>query len=93
MYFVVFLCEPQRYAVIPCHWVRDDNDEIWDRFINRGLNSSQNYLCYWSSENNSEQYLGAPSGFMRPNFTAPINIQFPCDEATYICRIVKFRGK
>lgn len=93
MYFVVYMTEPRKYAVIPCHWIQDANDEIWDKFINDGLNSSQQYLCYWASENNSVQYRGAPIDFYEPNFEAARASEFPRDEATYICRIVKFNGK
>lgn len=93
MFFVVYLVEPKKYAVIPCHWIHDDNDEIWDKFINNGLNSSQKYLCYWASEIDSAEYRGSPNDFYEPNFEAPRSSVFPCNEATYVCRIVKFRGK
>lgn len=93
MYFVVFLSEPRKYAVIPCHWIFDPNGDIWDKFINNGLNSSQNYMCYWSSEERSIEYRGAPSEVIFPNFDAPRTSEFPHNEATYICRIVKFRSK
>lgn len=93
MYFVVYLSEPQRYAVIPCMWVYDENDEMWERFMNNGLNSSQHYLCYWASANESEAFLGAPRNFYQPNFAAARATQFPCGEGTYVCRIMKFKGK
>lgn len=93
MYFIVFLLEPKKYAVIPCFWVLDENEAIWDRFVNSGLNSSQKYLCYWASENGSERYRGAPSEYVAPNFAANRSLQFPCNEGTFLCRIVKYRSK
>lgn len=91
MYFVVFLIEPIRYAVVPCYWIYDPNNELWDKFVNTGLNSSQNYLCYWASERNSENYLGSPIDVLEPDFAASRASFFPCLEGTYTCRIVKFK--
>lgn len=94
MYFVVYLCEPQKYAVIPLRWIYDPENDIWDRFMNKGLNSSQKYKCYWRSENNSEEFgCGSPDNIVNPNFTAALATQFPCNEGTFICRIIKFACK
>lgn len=93
MFFVVFLCEPQKYAVVPFRWIYDPNNNIWDRFMNKGLNSSQKYRCYWASEHNSEEFRGSPDNCADPNFAAAPGTQFPCDEGTFICRIIKFACK
>lgn len=58
-----------------------------------GMNSAQNYLCYWASQNGSEKYLGAPAELYEPNFAAQRAMHFPCDNGTYICRIVKYKGR
>lgn len=85
--------EPQLYAVIPCYWVYDPNDALWDEFVNTGLNSSQKYVSEAQySEDDSAEYLGAPNENFEPNFAAPRELQFPCTEGTYLCRIVKFKG-
>lgn len=92
MYFVVYLIEPKRYAVIPCYWIYDEDGELYNKFMNTGLNSSQKYLCYWSSANNSVEYSGAPDDF-EPNFNAARSTLFPVDEGTFPCRIAYFRGE
>lgn len=93
MYFVVYLIEARRHAVIPCYWIYDTKDEMWDKFVNSGLNSSQKYLCYWKSENDSVEYIGAPNEFVEPNFNVPRSTQFPVDEATFYCQIIHFKGE
>lgn len=93
MYFVVYLVEPEKYAVIPTSWIYDPRNEIWNKFVNTGLNSSQMYLCYWASDENSAEYIGAPQLNVEPNFMAPPTTIFPCRDGTYRCRIVKFNGK
>lgn len=92
MFFVAYLVEPKRYVVIPTFWVYDPRNEIWNKFVNTGLNSSQNYLCYWASDEGSEEYLGAPNFNLEPDFTATLASIFPRRSATYKCRIVKFDG-
>lgn len=93
MFFIVYLVEPQLYVVIPSYWIQDRNCELWDKFVNTGLNSSQNYVCYWTSEDNAvDEYLGAPNGTLEPNFLAPRASNFPCAEGTFICRVVHFKG-
>lgn len=91
MYFIVFLVGPRVYAVIPCNWIYCARGEIWEKFINNGLNSSQSYVCYWASENESIEYLAAPNDDFEPNFAAIRADTFPCNEGTYICRITKFK--
>lgn len=93
MYFIVYLIEARKYAVIPCYWILDAADELWDKFVNPGLNSSQQYLCYWKSENHSTEYFGAPNGFFEPNFNTPLSSEFPVNEGTFYCRIVHFKGE
>lgn len=92
MFFVVYLVEPQTYAVIPCCWIYDENRQLWDKFVNKGLNNSQNYICYWASNNRSVSFLGAPNDIFDPNFAAPRSSTFPCAEATFTCRIIYFKG-
>lgn len=91
MYFIVYLVEPKVHVVIPTYWIFGAHDKLWDKFVNSGVNSSQKYLCYWLSENNSIEFLGAPND-RQPDFTAKRVSHFPCSEGTYVCRIVKFRG-
>lgn len=91
MYFVVFLTEPKVNVVIPYEWIQGPAKFLWEKFVNHGLNSNQNHLCYWASEN-SVEYFGYPGVAVPPDFTSPRAMAFPCNEGTYTCRIVHFKG-
>lgn len=93
MYFIVYLLEPKQHVVIPSYWIYDEEGDLWDKFVNTGLNSSQKYLCYWASADNSNEGLGAPNDFVEANFDASRSARFPVNEGTYLCRIIKFKGE
>lgn len=100
MYFTVFLIEPRLHVLVPHHWIYDPEDDIYTKFLNSGLNSSQQYKCYWKSTSTSlDQFvLDLPNPNFVPiydeaNFDAPRATVFPCDEGTYACKLVKSESK
>lgn len=85
MYYVVYLIHPRKYIVVPCHWVRDGETTVLEKFVDRGLNSNQKHLVFWSRER----------GHVQPNFSANIANEFPCREleACFMCFILKYKCK
>lgn len=90
MYYVVYLKEASRYAVLPCRWVKGGDSTILQKFVNKGLNSNQTHICYYSNEVDEEDYAALRAH--RPNFGARISNVYPCDEdeAIYHCFVLKF---
>lgn len=89
-YYIVYLIKPQKYAVIPFHWLRDGDSSILEKFVNNGLNSNQTHLCYYSRR------VGAVQDAAHvPNFNVNVSSQFPCndDDACYRCFVLKFKGE
>lgn len=94
MFFVVYLQEADEYAVVPENWIRDLKQLVFEKFVNAGLNSDQNHLCYFSTQENAIiNEKREPNPKFEPKFNAPRATQFPCNEGTYECRIVKYHRK
>lgn len=48
MFYVVYLTDAEVFLVIPCKWLRDGAGYVLEKFVDKGLNSNQKHLCYWS---------------------------------------------
>lgn len=92
-YYVVYLKEAERYAALPYHWVLAGDSTILEKFVNKGLNSNQTHICYFSNEVDMEDAAALRAHI--PNFRARVSYEFPCDEdeATYHCFVLKFKCK
>lgn len=80
MFFIVFLTKNREYVVIPTKWIKGDENDLWKKFINLGLNSVQTHLCFYSET----LYFS-----LKPNFGAARVVNFP-EDGIYTCRIVRF---
>lgn len=68
MFFVVFLESESKYVVIPITWI-NNGTELWEKFVNKGVNSNQTHLCFYSIEN--RQAFGVDGKIIQtflPNF-------------------------
>lgn len=90
MYFVTYLEDVNGYVVIPKTWIKNENI-IFEKFINqKGLNSDQTYLCYWTSNPEAVDENGEPKIAFAPDFGAEIMYEFPCTEGCFFGRLVSY---
>lgn len=84
MFYVVYLIDAKKFLTIPAHWLRNGLGVILEKFVDKGVNSNQKHLCYWS------KYYDAVE-----KFGIGVSTEFPCrgDEACYNCFVLKFKGK
>lgn len=92
-FFVVLLEESNKYVIVPENWVRDLEKIVFEKCAKYGLNSDQLHLCYYSTQENAQDERGEPNPLFPPNFNAPLAIDFPCEEGTFQCRILKYTRK
>lgn len=85
-FVVVYLLRAREFVVIPEYWVQDLNNA---KLKNYGKNSNQDYLIFWSANND---YPNLPRA---ANFNANFDFQYhqTIDEVCYLGRIKKFFGK
>lgn len=89
MYFVVFIFDSGSHHIIPTTWVKD-MEENWQKFINRGLNSSQKFTVYFSNRDEAMIH-DQPDMNYEPVFTNEAKV-FP-QEGCYYAKILKYFGK
>lgn len=90
MYFVVFLetIAESKYVVIPITWINNGPD-LWQKFVNKGLNTNQTHLCFYSKKNNQAfDGNGKIKETFLPNFGED-NIK----QQLFECKIVKYFSK
>lgn len=96
MFVVVYLVDARAYTVIPKEFIYKLLEE---NVFNKGLNSNQNRLVYFSAElfDVLQNGVDAARGTYIPNFNLPVTQQFPppddLQETCYIARMKKFFGK
>lgn len=89
MFYIVFLVEPKINVVIPKSWILDVEDN-WEKFVNKGLNSTQKFLCFWSEAEHA-QIDGKPNPNFKPQFNN-VNHVFPA-EGCYFGKLVHFKSE
>lgn len=91
MYMIVHILRADIFVVIPERWIYDieKKNEI---FLNRGMNSNQCHVCFWTDNANARDAQGAILLNFEPNFRASFNVHFPM-EGCYLCKIIKAKGK
>lgn len=47
-YFIVYLRQLKKYVVLPASWIKGIENHF-EKFVNNSLNSSQQFLCYYTS--------------------------------------------
>lgn len=85
-----------KYIVIPSTWLRDDLDVMEAYMANSGINVDQTHLCYYSQQSGATIMADGraiPNGEFEPNFRAAMSDYFPCDEGTFYCLVVDFKGQ
>lgn len=82
-YYVLYLINPRVFVVVPYNWLRGGDSSILEKFVDKGLNSNQKHLCFYSREGEH----------VAPNFHANIANEFPSREAEacYHCFVIKFK--
>lgn len=92
-YFCVYLIGPNVFVVVPQTWIKQF-DQHWEKFVNYGLNTTQNFLVFFSQE--PDAIIGSgnntkPNKDYKPTFSQP-RTDFP-NEGTYVARLIKFKSK
>lgn len=94
MFYVVRLIDFSVNIVIPQNWIQD-NRKILERYMYYGIKKTQTHLCYYSQKNCAiimADDIMIPNGNFEPNFRAPMSSIFPCDEGTFRCQVIAFKG-
>lgn len=85
-YIAVYLKRPQRYVVVKDNFVQDSTNA---KLMNNGRNRNQDFLVFWSANNNVVNWDA------NPDFNSTLSEVY--EETTagvcYIGRIIKFFGK
>lgn len=85
-FVVVYLLRAKKFIVIRKNWVQDLMNA---KLMNNGRNSNQNFLIFWSANENVANFN------VQPNFDAPLSSRYEetVDEICYLGRIIKFFGE
>lgn len=70
MYFVVYLQTLKKNVVLPAAWIQGIGDHF-EKFMNRSINTSQLFLCYYTT-NNDAFVNGCPNKDFVPDFDSDI---------------------
>lgn len=71
MYFVVYIIKLKRYVVVPSTWIFGFDEQL-EKFVNYSLNRSQNFLCYYTT--NEDAFIdGCPNAHFEPNFNVMVD--------------------
>lgn len=89
MYFVVYLLNDRINIIVPKTWIRD-SDEQMEKFVNRGLNSNQKILCFWSQNPFAFDSNGRPKMEFFPNSNKQAT-NFP-EEGWHLCKLKRFHS-
>lgn len=96
MFVVVYLVDANAYTVVPKEFVYQ---LIEENVLNKGVNSNQNRLIYFSNELFDVLQSGVDNGHEThiPNFNLPTTQEYPPPndllETCYIARLKKFFSK
>lgn len=96
MFYSVYLLDFGKYIVIPSTWLRDDLNVMEAYMANSGINVDHTHLCYYSQQIGATTMADSrviPNGEFKPNFRAALSDYFPCDEGTFYCVVVDFKGR
>lgn len=94
MFYIVRLIDFGVKIVIPQNWIQDHR-KLLERYMYYGIKKTQTHLCYYSQKNGAiimADDIMIPNGNFEPNFRAPLSSYFPCDEGTFRCQVIEFKG-
>lgn len=92
-FFAVRLIESNQFIAIPEEWIRDLNPIVFEKFANKGLNTDQPHVCYFSNQESAKTANGEPNPSFVPNFNASRSVEYPCADGTFYCQILKYTRK
>lgn len=87
MYFVVYLKALRKNVVLPTAWIHEIGI-YFEKFMNKSINSSQWFLCYYTT-NNEAFNDGCPDKDFQPDFRSAVITETNDDESFDGC----FYGK
>lgn len=87
MYLVVYIHRARVFVAIPENRL-NDMENLFEKFLNSGINSNQLHICYWTDSAAARNEKGEILLNYAPNFNASFITQFP-EEGCYLCKIVK----
>lgn len=82
MFFVVYLKALKRNVVLPATWIHEIGSHF-EKFMNRSINSSQWYLCYYTTNNNAF-VNGRPNDEFLPDFDSDIITEINANESLMV---------
>lgn len=83
MYLVCYVILARTNAIFPVNWIKDNKSQIV-KYINRGLNSNQKLLGYFSQRRFNEIQNGQNPSDFQPNFSLPMGTEFPGDGCYFV---------
>lgn len=94
MYYIVYIrsrcLKHGSFTVIPEGWIREF-DMQKEKFLNKGLNSNQLHVCFWTHSERARNENGVIDQNFAPNWDAGFDNIFP-GEGCYLCQIIVAKG-
>lgn len=91
MWYIAYLLVAKKKIVIPMKWIKG-LEEHMEKFINRSINSSQEFLVYYSNNPDAVDEYGRPDETFDGKFCFEKDtVLFP-GEGCYSARLVKAKG-
>lgn len=94
MYFVVYLKPLKKNVVLPATWIHDIGNHF-EKFMNRSINTSQWFLCYYTTKNDAFDN-GCPKKDFAPDFDSDIITEINANESfdgCFLGKLKQFRRK
>lgn len=97
MFYIVYLPDFEKYIIIPHTWIKDAQKQF-EKIVFSGVKRQlkQKHVCFWSNSpeaSNSENGQDIPKENFIPNFSVDRSDNYPCEDGTFVCQIMAFRGE
>lgn len=97
MFYVVYLPDIGKNIIVPHTWIKDAQRQF-EKIVFSGVKRQlkQKQVCFWSNNPNAttcENGQDIPKANFVPNFSVDRSKTFPCEEGTFVCQIMTFRGE
>lgn len=91
MWYIAYLLVPKKKVIVPAKWVKEI-DEHMEKFINRSINSAQEFLVYYSTNTDAVDENGRPDETFDGKFCFDKDVMVFPEEGCYSARLVKAKG-
>lgn len=91
MYFVVYFIELNKNVILPTSWIRGIDDHF-EKFMNKSLNTTQKFLCFYTNDETAFEDNGAPNIDYPADFSMALRNDFN-GPGSFFGKLKHFKGK